>query len=154
MFCNSKCFSKNSDLKANFFLPKAHEPHQVRGGVGSLGRIDSVEVPLFKQVEDGPELSFDRPWTERLVLDQLHNLRDHVKTWSEGFHTTSLQSTNLFGPLLETVGYEAAVSGDDHSIYVRRVDLVLLKVIVGAVELTRLALVITGLLKGPTISHA
>ena len=60
--------------------------NQVRGGVGSLGRIDSVEVPLFKQVEDGPELSFDRPRTERLVLDQFHNLREHgnklVKTRS------------------------------------------------------------------------
>ena len=70
-----------------------------------------------------------------------------MKTWSEGFHATSLQSTNLFGPLLETVGYEAAVGGDDHSVYVRRVDLVLLKVLVGAVELTRLALVIAGFLK-------
>ena len=60
--------------------------HQVRGGVGSLGRIDSLEVPLFEQVEDGPELSFDRPRTERLVLDQFHNLRKHgndlVKTGS------------------------------------------------------------------------
>ena len=62
-------------------------------------------------------------------------------------HVTSQQITNLLGPLLETVGYEAAVCGDDHSVYVRRVDLVLLKVIVGAVELTRLALVITILLK-------
>ena len=50
--------------------------NQVRGGVGSLGRIDSVEVPLFKQVEDGPELPLDRPRTERLVLDQLNHLRE------------------------------------------------------------------------------
>ena len=145
MFCNSKC------SKSKLYIAQGtcdfEFANQVRGAVGSLGRIDSVEVPLFKQVEDGPELSFDRPWTERLVLDQLHNLRDHVKTWSEGFHATSLESKNLFGPLLETVGYEAAVGGDDHPVYVRRVDLVLLQVLVGAVELTRLALVITGLLK-------
>ena len=41
---------------------------QVRGGV------ESFEVPLLEQVEDRPELTFDRPGTERLVLDQLHHL--------------------------------------------------------------------------------
>ena len=39
------------------------------------GRVESFKVSLFEQVEDGPELPFDWPRTERLILDELHNLR-------------------------------------------------------------------------------
>ena len=114
--------------------------------VFAVVQFDALKILLVEQVEDGDQLPLNGPRVERVLLDQADHLsnREKKSLSRTGLFTYSgvcvhiYSSTYLLTPFREAIGDEASVGGDDHSLHVHGIQLVLLKILLRTIEMIQL----------------